>query len=51
VLSEAQEWIAANPEAHKEAFEDQLKELQAVCDPIVAKLYQQGRADEEEDYY
>jgi len=31
----------SNDDADKEGFEEQLKELQRVCDPIIAQLYQQ----------
>lgn len=49
-LEEQQEWIGENEEAEAEDFEEHLKELQGVCDPIVSKYYQQGgSADEEED--
>jgi len=56
-ITDAQDWLNANQDAEKDDFEDKLKELQAVCDPIVAKVYQQqggqggaegGEAEEEE---
>ena len=55
-LNEASDWITSHEEAEKEDFEEQLKELQSVCDPIISKLYQtqggQGAygEDEEEDH-
>jgi len=56
-ITDSQDWLNANQDAEKDDFEDKLKELQAVCDPIVAKVYQgqggQGGADagaEEEEY-
>ena len=54
-LKEAQEWITSNDEADKDDFEKHLKELQGVCDPIIAKVYQktggQGEAGgHEEDH-
>jgi heat shock protein 5 len=34
-LSDASDWLNANADAEKDDFEDKLKELQAVCDPII----------------
>lgn len=48
-LQEHTEWLEENPEAEKEDFEEHLKDLQSVCDPIVANHYQQGGDAEEED--
>merc|ERR1712100_628781 len=39
-LTDAQDWLNANNDAEKDDFEDKLKELQAVCDPIIQKVYQ-----------
>jgi len=41
-VKEHQDWLSANPEAEKEDYESHLKELQSVCDPIVAKVYKQS---------
>jgi len=53
-LTDASDWLNANSDAEKGDFEDKLKELQAVCDPIIAQVYQaaggQGGADAEEDF-
>lgn len=38
-LNDAQDWLKDNEEAEKEDFESHLKELQSVCDPIIAKVY------------
>ena len=50
-LTDAQDWLNANADAEKDDFEDKLKELQTVCDPIVSKVYQaaggQGGAGED----
>ena len=40
-LEEHQEWLSENPDAEAEDYEEHLKDLQAVCDPIVAQVYQQ----------
>ena len=40
-LTEAQDWLMSNGEdAEREDLEDKMKEVQRVCDPIIAKLYQ-----------
>jgi heat shock protein 5 len=57
-LAEHQEWVdenLENDEADKEEYEEHLKDLQAVCDPIVAQFYDQqggqgGDEEDEEDY-
>jgi len=41
-IKEHQEWMTANPEGEKEDFETHLKDLQKVCDPIIAKIYKQS---------
>jgi endoplasmic reticulum chaperone BiP len=41
-LSEANEWLDGHHEADKEEFESKLKEVQEVCNPIIAQLYQAG---------
>lgn len=53
-LKEHQDWLQANPEAEKDDYETHLKDLQKVCDPIIAKIYKQAGGDqpnagEEED--
>jgi len=40
-VDDAQLWLVDNEESGtKEDYEDKLKEVQRVCDPIIAKLYQ-----------
>ncbi|CAI4607994.1 BCN_G0035640.mRNA.1.CDS.1 [Saccharomyces cerevisiae] len=39
-------WLDSNTTATKEEFDDQLKELQEVANPIMSKLYQAGGAPE-----
>jgi heat shock protein 5 len=50
-LTDSQDWLNANADAEKDDFEDKLKELQAVCDPIIQKVYQasggQGQGGED----
>ena len=53
-LTDASDWLNANSDAEKDDFEDKLKELQQICDPIISALYQkmggQGQQDEDEDF-
>lgn len=44
-LKTHQDWLDANQNAEKEAFEEHLKEITAVCDPIVAKFYKNKGAE------
>lgn len=54
-LDEAQSWVKSNEEeGSKEDFEEQLKKVQKVCDPIIAKIYQKfggqnQKSDDEEE--
>jgi heat shock protein 5 len=38
-LSEAADWLSSNDDAEKDDLEEHMKELQRVCDPIIAKVY------------
>jgi len=53
-LDEAKEWLEENQSADKEEFEEQLKELQSICDPIIGKVYkdekQNSYTDEDANY-
>jgi len=54
-LIEAEDWLNSNDDADKESFDEQMKELQRVCDPIIAQIYQdqggQGSEfDEDEEF-
>jgi len=50
-LEEHQDWLNSNQDADKSDFEDHLKDLQGVCDPIIAKVYKSsgGQAGEYEE--
>lgn len=52
-LKEHADWLSSNQDADKDDFEEHLKDLQAICDPIVAKVYKQsgGKASDDEDDY
>lgn len=47
-IKEHQDWYTANPEAEKEDYETHLKDLQKVCDPIIAKIYKQSSPGSDE---
>ena len=53
-LTDAQDWLTSHDEADKEDYESQLKDLQSICDPIIAKVYKtqggQGAEEDEEDH-
>ncbi|KAL7146114.1 hypothetical protein ABFS83_06G019400 [Erythranthe nasuta] len=52
---EALEWLDENQSAEKEDYEEKLKEVEAVCNPIITAVYQrsggapEGKTDEDED--
>jgi heat shock protein 5 len=50
-IKEHKEWLEANQDADKGDYEQHLKDLQSICDPIIAKIYKQsgdsGQANEE----
>merc|ERR1712146_717061 len=37
-ISEAEDWLNANDDADKDALSEQMKDLQKVCDPIIASV-------------
>ncbi|KAF2321538.1 hypothetical protein GH714_000349 [Hevea brasiliensis] len=43
-IDETIEWLDRNQLAEVEEFEDKLKELEGLCNPIIAKMYQGGAA-------
>lgn len=55
-LTEAEDWLNSNEEASKDDFEENMKDLQRVCDPIIASIYQTqggqgGSYDEDDEEY
>lgn len=53
-LKEALDWLDENQSAEKEDFEEKLKEVEAVCNPVIKKVYEKtggpsGGDEEEED--
>lgn len=52
VVTEALEWLEDATEADTDDFKDKLKEVQDICQPIIAKVYQKsgtGASDEDEE--
>jgi heat shock protein 5 len=39
-LTDAEDWLNQNDEADKDDYDEQMKELQRICDPIIAQIYQ-----------
>ncbi|OMO85626.1 Heat shock protein 70 family [Corchorus capsularis] len=44
-IDETVEWLDGNQLAEVDEFEDKLKELEGLCNPIIAKMYQGGAGD------
>lgn len=53
-IKETLEWLEEHSEADQEEFQQQLKHLEGICNPIVSKVYQQasgapqGRNDDDD---
>ncbi|CAA7033632.1 unnamed protein product [Microthlaspi erraticum] len=43
-IEAAIEWLEGNQLAECDEFEDKMKELESICNPIIAKMYQGGEA-------
>ncbi|RRT39411.1 hypothetical protein B296_00051255 [Ensete ventricosum] len=43
-IDEAIKWLDSNQLAEADEFEDKMKELESLCNPIIAKMYQGGGA-------
>jgi heat shock protein 5 len=41
IITETIDWLDQNPEASKEEYDEKLVAIEAVCNPIIEKLYQQ----------
>ncbi|KAI7729300.1 hypothetical protein M8C21_018520, partial [Ambrosia artemisiifolia] len=41
-VEEAIQWLDGNQLAEVEEFEDKMKELEGICNPIIARMYQGG---------
>merc|ERR1711935_706568 len=49
-IKDVLEWLDDNQDAEKEEYEEKLKEVEGVCNPIVSKVYQQGGDDDAGSY-
>ena len=49
-IKETLDWLDDNQDAEKEEYEEKLKEIEGVCNPIVSKVYQQGGDDDADSY-
>ena len=52
-IKEVLEWLDENQAAEKEDYEEKLKEVEGICNPIVSKVYQKsggGGGDEGMDH-
>ena len=54
-ITEAEDWLNSNEDADKDAIEAAMKEMQSVCDPIIASIYnsqgaQGGYDDNDEEF-
>ncbi|KAJ6819159.1 heat shock cognate 70 kDa protein 2-like [Iris pallida] len=44
-IDEAIQWLDSNQLAEADEFDDKMKELEGLCNPIIAKMYQCAGAD------
>jgi len=51
-VREVIDWLDDNAEAELEDYQEKLKEVEGICNPIVAEIYQQegGEEDMDEDF-
>jgi heat shock protein 5 len=45
-VKEVLEWLDENQEADTEEYEEKLKEIEGICNPIVSQAYQEGASDD-----
>ncbi|CAH8383957.1 unnamed protein product [Eruca vesicaria subsp. sativa] len=48
-LKEALEWLEENVNAEKEDYEEKLKEVESVCNPVIKSVYEKTKGESEED--
>ena len=48
-LVETTDWLDSNPEADKDAIDEKMRDLQRVCDPIIASIYGGGSSHDYDD--
>jgi L1 cell adhesion molecule like protein len=44
-IDQAIQWLDSNQLAEVDEFEDKMKELESICNPIIAKMYQGAGPD------
>ncbi|CAA7053268.1 unnamed protein product [Microthlaspi erraticum] len=49
VLKEALEWLDENVNAEKDDYEEKLKEVELVCNPVIKSVYEKTGGESEED--
>jgi len=48
-VKEVLDWLDENQEADKEEYEEKLKEIEGICNPIVSQAYQEGGNDDAQE--
>lgn len=48
-VKEVLDWLDENQEADKEEYEEKLKEVEGICNPIVSQAYQEGGNDDAQE--
>ncbi|PAN30810.1 hypothetical protein PAHAL_5G300500 [Panicum hallii] len=48
-IREANEWLDGNSDAEKEDYEEKLKELEDVCNPVISAVYQRSAGTREDN--
>lgn len=46
-VREVNEWLDGNPDSDKEQYVEKLKELEDVCNPVFAEVYQRSGAEDD----
>jgi len=49
-LKEALEWLDDNQNAEKDDYEEKLKELEEVCDPVIKQVYEKSGSSADSEY-
>lgn len=49
VLKEALEWLEDNANAEKDDYEEKLKEVESVCNPVIKSVYEKTKGESEDD--
>ena len=45
-IEDALSWLGSNPDASTEEYQDKLKEVEQICNPIITKIYQQAGSED-----